>query len=152
MRTSVVIASHNEGDLLWRTVGSCLETTSELDCEVVVADDASTDGGVEEMLKRFPEVRVVRFSERRGVSPTKDLAARSSRGEALVFLDAHCKPEKGAISHLVTDVEQGGDRSIVSPLLLQLDAARWECDSNSPATASGWISARSKMDGMTATS
>ena len=108
MRTSVVIASHNEGDQLWQTVGSCLETTRELDCEIVVADDASTDGCVEEMQRRFPDVRVVRFPERRGVSPTKDLAARSSRGEILIFLDAHCKPEPGAIPRLVSDIDQWG--------------------------------------------
>ncbi len=79
MRTSVVIASHNEGDLLWRTVWSCVETTRELDCEIVVADDASTDGCVEEMQRRFPTSVRCDFPERRGVSPTKDLAARSSR-------------------------------------------------------------------------
>ncbi len=146
MRTSVVIASHNEGDLLWRTVGSCLETTRELDCEIVVADDASTDGCVEEMQKRFPDVRLVRFSQRRGVSPTKDLAARSSRGEVLIFLDAHCKPQPGAISRLVNDIEQSGERSVFSPLVVALDPSRWECKLDH-AGYSYWVDLKSFENG-----
>src|SRR5262245_43337487 len=44
MRASIVIAALNEGDLLWKTVKSCRETAGHLkDCEIVVADDASTD-------------------------------------------------------------------------------------------------------------
>jgi hypothetical protein len=40
MRISVVVASHNEGELLWKTVRSCLEAVEGLDAEVLVADDA----------------------------------------------------------------------------------------------------------------
>ena len=68
MRASLVIASHNEGPLLCQTVQSCLETLDGLDCEIVVADDASADGSVEQLRDRYPEVRVVGSPERRGVS------------------------------------------------------------------------------------
>ena len=80
MRTSIVIAAHNEGQSLWKTVASVVESSVGLDYEIVVADDASDDGSVEEMLRRFPRVRVVRHPERRGASPTKDLGARGARG------------------------------------------------------------------------
>ena len=56
MRASIVIAAHNEGDLLWRTVRSCIESTAGFGYEIVVADDASTDGSLETMrrsLKRW---------------------------------------------------------------------------------------------------
>ena len=43
MRVSIVIASHNEGEALSKTIESCIETSGDLDCEIVVADDASTD-------------------------------------------------------------------------------------------------------------
>jgi hypothetical protein len=44
MRASIIVAAHNEGDRLWRTVASCSETSAGLDCEIVIADDASWDG------------------------------------------------------------------------------------------------------------
>ncbi len=126
MRTSIVIASLNEGERLWKTAESCLETTAELDCEVVVADDASTDGSIDELRRRFPLVRVFAHAERRGVSPTKDFGARSSSGDMLVFLDGHCKPEHGAIARLVSDVEELGGEAIVTPRIAALDTERWE--------------------------
>ena len=127
MRASLVIASHNEGDLLWQTVRSCVETLDGLDAEIVVADDASEDGSVDELLARYPDVRVVVGPGRRGVSPTKDLAARSSRGDVLVFLDAHCKPEGGALEALVRDVEAWDGAAVVTPRVASLDPERWEC-------------------------
>jgi glycosyltransferase involved in cell wall biosynthesis len=93
MRTSIIIAAHNEGEALWQTVRSCVETCAGLDYEIVIADDASTDDSVEEVRRRFPHLRVVRHDERRGAAPTKDLGAREARGDVLIFLDGHCNPD-----------------------------------------------------------
>lgn len=93
MRASLIFAAHNEGDLLWRTLESVVQTSLGLQFEMVVADDASWDGCVVEAQKRFPEIRRIQHEERRGASPTKDLGARHARGEVLVFLDSHVKPE-----------------------------------------------------------
>ena len=39
MRTSVIIAGHNEGSGLWRTIESCLDAGHEADYELVIVDD-----------------------------------------------------------------------------------------------------------------
>jgi GT2 family glycosyltransferase len=128
MRASVVIASCNEGDLLRRTVASCLDTVGDLDCEVVVADDASEDGSADAVRREFPSVRVVAHARRRGVSLTKDLAARSARGRVLIFLDAHCKPEAGALARLVEGVEELEGKAVLTPAIANLDVANWRSD------------------------
>ncbi|MEX0710754.1 MAG: glycosyltransferase family 2 protein, partial [Pirellulales bacterium] len=85
MRASIIIAAHNEGESLWKTVHSCVETCVGLDYEIVIADDASRDLSVQEAQRRFPQVRVFRHEKRQGASPTKALGARSARGEVLIF-------------------------------------------------------------------
>jgi glycosyltransferase involved in cell wall biosynthesis len=129
MRASVVIPSRNEGPVLAKTVHACLDTTGALDCEIVVANDASDDESVDRVRDEFPHVRVVSHAARRGVSLTKDLGARSSSGDVLVFLDGHCKPEPGAIARLVADVEELEGRVVVTPGVAALDVGRW---SNEP--------------------
>lgn len=126
MRTSLLIAAHNEGDRLWKTVSSCLEATRELDVEVVVADDASEDGSVADLKRRFPGVPVHSHPRRQGVSPTKDLAARRAGGQVLVFLDAHTKPEPGAIEQLVSDVEATSGQAVFTPAVPALNSETWE--------------------------
>jgi GT2 family glycosyltransferase len=125
-RLSIVIAGHNEGENLLKTVESCLETASDLDPEVVVADDASNDGSLEALLRRHPEVKTVSHAKRRGTSPTKDLGARGSTGDTLVFLDAHCKPEPWAIEILLNDVEDFAEGAVFTPRIPALDCERWE--------------------------
>jgi len=128
MRGSIIIATHNEGAALSRTIESCIETTIDAGCEIVVADDASRDGSVDEAEQRFPSARIVRHDRRLGASPTKALGARSARGDVFVFLDAHTKPEPGAISQLITDLEALDDMAIITPAIAALREGPWQND------------------------
>lgn len=130
MRASIAIATYNEGDLLWKTVRSCLDTLGALDAEIVVADDASDDGSIESLRTHCndPRVRVVSFPERMGVARAKDRAGRAAKGDVVVFLDAHVKPEQGAVERLVQDVEDWEGTAVVSPRIGVLDPDSWEND------------------------
>ena len=133
MRLSIIVAAHNEGEALAKTVRSCVDTCTGLDHEIVVADDASWDGSVDEIERRFPRLRVVRNQERLGPSPTKDRGARAAAGEVLVFLDGHTKPEPGALRRMVEDVQLLRGRAVVAPTVVALDVGRWR----NAAVASG---------------
>ncbi|MBL8812383.1 MAG: glycosyltransferase, partial [Planctomycetaceae bacterium] len=126
MRLSLIIAAHNEGPALWKTVASCVETCAGLDYEIVVADDASFDDSLVELRRRFPSIRLVSVDERQGASPAKDLGAQEARGEVLIFLDGHCKPEDGAIRRLLEGVEQQQGQAIITPGIAALDVERWK--------------------------
>jgi GT2 family glycosyltransferase len=126
MRASLVIAAHNEGDLLAKTIQSCLDTMAGLDCEIVVVDDASQDGSVEQLQRRFHHVRKVTSAARLGVAATKDSGARHARGDVLLFLDGHCKPEPGALGALIEAVEEWDGAAVVTPSVAALDVSRWE--------------------------
>jgi len=151
MKASIIIAAHNEGEMLLRTVESVLETAAVLNMEIIVADDASSDGSIQELKRRFGEVKVVGNAERLGPSPTKDLGARSSSGEVLLFLDGHCKPNNGAIFRLVQRVKEQNGEAILAPRVLQLDGKTWVNQETGtglghrmalPELDSGWIPSR----------
>jgi glycosyltransferase involved in cell wall biosynthesis len=126
MKASIIVAAHNEGDLLLRTIESCVETSAGLNYEILVIDDASTDGAPETAARRFPTIRLHRHSSRQGASPTKHHGAREARGDVLVFLDAHAKPEFGSLARLVRAVDETGGRTAVTPRIVALDADRWQ--------------------------
>jgi glycosyltransferase involved in cell wall biosynthesis len=128
MRASIIIATHNEGEALSKTIESCIETSAGLDHEIILADDASTDGSVELAERRFTQVRVHRHPERQGVSPTRVLGARNAKGEVLVFVDGHTNPAPGSLARLVADVEETRGRAVLTPQIAALDVQRWSND------------------------
>ncbi|GEA87335.1 glycosyltransferase family 2 protein [Cellulomonas cellasea] len=87
---STVVVNYNNGDYIRRCVESFLSQTRPPD-EIVIVDDASTDGSLDEiaMLEReHPEVRVVRHPVNTGVSQTRIDGIRVSQGDLLNYIDS----------------------------------------------------------------
>lgn len=127
MRTSIVIATHNEGENLAKTVHTVCEQINPGSCEVVVVDDASTDNSLA-AVKDFPQVRIDRFPQRVGVARAKHQAAQLASGEILIFLDGHCKPEPGALDRIVEDVELADGQAVITPRICSLNVDNWQID------------------------
>lgn len=111
---SVVIPARNEVALIRGTVLSALDAAARLEgggarglaqgcdgVEVIVVDNASTDGTAEalEPLVQSHGVRVLR-SERLGAPRARNDGAALARGEVLFFLDADTRVPPGAFSRV----------------------------------------------------
>ncbi len=88
-RVSVVVISRNEGAELRRTVEN-LDDTLPAGGEVVVVDDGSTDGSAARVKRRRGRIRVGRAKDL-GVARARNRGARQSRGDIVVFADAHIR-------------------------------------------------------------
>jgi glycosyltransferase involved in cell wall biosynthesis len=125
MRASIIIASHNEGDVLSKTLESCIEAGLGPASEIIVADDASTDGSVEALSQQYPDIHYYWHESRQGASPTKALGAQNASGDVLVFLDGHCKPERGSLERLIQNVDKLDGRAVITPAIPALDVRSW---------------------------
>lgn len=90
-QVSVVVSLYNQGRYLRQCLQSALDQSYK-DMEVVVVDDASTDGSQEEAraLTSLDPTRVRVFANERnlGVSRTRNHGAYRAKGQVLAFLDA----------------------------------------------------------------
>jgi glycosyltransferase involved in cell wall biosynthesis len=94
---SIVMPAHNEADRIAPTLASIARTRSApIELEVVIVDDASTDGCCERLATEFPKlglanvtVRVVRLPQRVGVPAGRNEAARAASGDIVFITDAH---------------------------------------------------------------
>ena len=67
MKTAVVILNWNTEDFLRKFLPGLLRSCEKVDgAEVVVADNASTDGSMKVMEEEFPQVRTLRFEKNLG--------------------------------------------------------------------------------------
>jgi glycosyltransferase involved in cell wall biosynthesis len=93
LRASVVIVTHNEGEMLSRTIEALVETTPPGTIEIIVADDQSTDGSTAHLPDVEASVELVRTPRRLGVARARNLGAQSATAPILVFSDAHVLPD-----------------------------------------------------------
>lgn len=97
-RISVVIPSYNRLDSLTDTLHGLAAQSLPATCfEVVVVDNASTDGTLEQAQAMAPAMpyplRVVRIpGENRGPAPARNFGVGLALGEIIAFTDSDCRP------------------------------------------------------------
>jgi GT2 family glycosyltransferase len=84
-QASVVIVTRNRREDAVRAVASAVAQHGEV--EVIVVDDASTDGTAEEISGRFPQARVVPSPSQQGYLRQRNAAAGIARGRVIVSID-----------------------------------------------------------------
>jgi GT2 family glycosyltransferase len=86
-RVSVIVLNYNG----CRWLGPCLDALAAQEhappCEVLVVDNASSDGSVPFLAERFPHVRVVRNAANLGFAAGNNAGARHAAGDWLCFLN-----------------------------------------------------------------
>lgn len=124
--TSIIIVFHNEAwSTLLRTVHSVMYTSPAILLkEILMVDDASTDDylkdKLDEYVKPFQIVKVVRQKERKGLISARLLGASVATGETLTFLDAHCECYYGWLETLLARIAENYT-AVVSPDIVSID-------------------------------
>ena len=85
---SVVVVTHNEGEILRRTIDSLRATLPE-DSEIVVVDDHSDDGSTDFLDAPKGNISLVRPPQRLGVGRARNFGTGYASGRVVVFSDAH---------------------------------------------------------------
>jgi len=89
---SVIVVNYNGREL----IGACLEGLSVQDerpDEIVVVDNGSSDGSVDFVRERFPEVRVVALATNRGFAGGNNAGVSATHGARLAFLNNDAVPD-----------------------------------------------------------
>ena len=100
LAVSVIIPTYNRRDLLMRALQSVCRQSVRCE-EIVVVDDASTDGSREAIENRFdramgPAIRWIRLPANRGPAAARNIGIRHARCDLIAFLDSddHWLPNK----------------------------------------------------------
>ncbi|XP_020513681.2 N-acetylgalactosaminyltransferase 7-like [Labrus bergylta] len=99
LTSSVVIVFHNEGwSTLMRTVHSVIKRTPRIYlAEIVMIDDFSNKAHLKERLEEYIKqwnglVKLFRNEKREGLIQARSIGAKkATKGEVLIYLDAHCE-------------------------------------------------------------
>ncbi len=118
--SSIIIPCKNEGPNVKMTVDSILEASSCDDPEIIAIDDGSNDGCCNFLKKDdYSRVRLI-TSPGVGAARARNLGAAASRGEYLVFCDAHITVPEGWLDCLLENFDDN-DVDGVSPAIGSLE-------------------------------
>ncbi len=101
MKLSVAIVSHNERVLLKQAVASVINACNNIDYELIIIDDASTDGSKEMIESEFPQVQLIANTENSGIAKANNQALQLCTGEYILLVSADTKCSKDSLEKMI---------------------------------------------------
>lgn len=123
MLVSVCIVNLNACDFLQDSLSSLYETTHQVDLEVIVVDNGSTDGSQQMLAGQYPQVKLVQNKENEGFTKPSNQAMQLTVGGYLLLLNPDTLVLPGAVDTLVDFLEQHPQVGICGPKVLNRDGS-----------------------------
>ena len=94
MKLSIVIVSYNVKYFLEQCLRSVARASAGIKCETLVVDNASTDGTIDYIKDKFPQVSFIENKENVGFARANNQAINISKGEYVLLLNPDTIVEK----------------------------------------------------------
>ncbi len=118
---SVIIVNWNTQSLLLRCLESIRETIVDLRYEILVVDNASTDGSVDAVRERFPDVRLICNERNFGFARANNQAFGRMQGRYALLINSDARLLPGAARALFDHLETHADVGMACGRLLNPD-------------------------------
>jgi len=138
---SVVIVNWNVRELLRRCLRSVLasQRLSGLAAEVIVVDNASSNGSTEMVKEEFPEVRLMANEENLGFTRANNQGIAASRGHYVLLLNPDTEVIGDALGAMVEYMDAHPDVGALGPMLLNPDGSVQSSRRRFPTLATAFL-------------
>ena len=123
VQLSVIIVSYNTVEYLRRCLISLAAHPPSVPHEIIVVDNASTDGSVEVMAAGFPAIQVIRRATNDGYGVALNAGAGVATGSLLMFLNPDIEVSVGSMDELCRFVVDNPRVGVVGPRLQLADGS-----------------------------
>jgi len=118
---SIITISHNHRRYVETCLRSIYAHETYVRLEVIVVDNASTDGTSALIRTDFPQARLIRNERPRGYAANNNLGIHRARGRYPLILNPDVRLLPGALSELVSFMDAVSDVGLAGPKLLNAD-------------------------------
>ena len=118
---STIVLSWNTAALLADCLRTIPDGARDLTYEVIVVDNASTDGSADLVTAEFPDVKLIRNRENVGFTRGNNQGMAASSGRYVLLLNSDTLVKPQALTRLVAFMDQQAEAGAVCPRLLLSD-------------------------------
>jgi GT2 family glycosyltransferase len=111
---SVCIANYNGMDVIDACITSVLAQDGGFPVEIIVHDDASTDGSAQHIREKHPEIKLLESAENVGFCVANNRMAAAATGQYLLLLNNDAELHLDALSTLCETAQTSGQPVILS--------------------------------------
>ena len=116
MDLTIAIISYNTRDLLLACLQSIQDMTKDVEYELIVIDNASSDGSAAAVRAQFPQARVIANQDNGGYAKACNQAVNIGRGQYVLFLNSDTVMRTCTLSRMVACLDTQPDIGAVSCL------------------------------------
>jgi len=117
---SIIIVNWNSLEFAKNCIAS-IQAAGGVDCEVIVVDNASPEGGCEQIAAGFPWVKVIALDRNIGFGAANNLGAKQASGRNLLFLNPDTLVLGDALATMVAALDQAAEGGAIGCRLLNAD-------------------------------
>lgn len=121
MDLSIIIVNWNTEDYLRACLRSVFDTTEGILFEVIVVDNASSDGSVAMVEREFPQVRLVANSDNRGFAAANNQGMARAKGRYILLLNSDTMVLDDVIAATLRYAEAHEEAAVVGCRVLNAD-------------------------------
>ncbi|MBN2593271.1 MAG: glycosyltransferase family 2 protein [Sedimentisphaerales bacterium] len=121
MDVSIIIVSWNTKGLLRDCLSSVCENAGEIDYEIIVIDNASTDGSAEMVKNDFKQVILIENSENRGFAAANNQGMAIAKGRYVLLLNSDTVVLDDAIANTARFADENPQAAVIGCRVLNPD-------------------------------
>jgi GT2 family glycosyltransferase len=121
---STLIVTFQSRETVLSCLGALRRSTAAIPSEVVVIDNASSDGTGGLVRQAFPDIRVVEGSQNLGFGQACNLGSTLARGEYLLLLNPDCMVDADTVDSLIGAIQKSDRIAAVGPVIRDLQGRR----------------------------
>ncbi len=122
-KLTISIVNYNAGEHLINCLNSLEKIKDELDFDVFVVDNASSDGSIEEAKKKFPQFSYILNKKNLGFGKTHNIVLKKAKTTYLLTLNPDCEVFSETLSFLIDYMDKNPDVGVCSPRVEKPDGS-----------------------------
>jgi GT2 family glycosyltransferase len=103
---SIIVVTHNNRELVDPCLRAIFGSLEAISAEVLVVDNASSDGTAQELARSPLPVSVIELAENVGFARAVNVAWEQARGPYVVLVNSDAFPDRGCVERLVEALER----------------------------------------------